>query len=91
LGAGAAGQRGGDVRQRQRAAIADTAALLARLPDSAAPKVFSKGLRGDAPLPGAGRAEEAQQAFPHVMKLALPSCCAAAHRARMKTPLVLTR
>ncbi|HFP9200816.1 TPA: triphosphoribosyl-dephospho-CoA synthase [Raoultella ornithinolytica] len=52
--------------------IADTAALLARLPDSAAPKVFSKGLKATHRYRVPGAREEAQQAFPHVMKLALP-------------------
>ncbi|HEY2453010.1 MAG TPA: triphosphoribosyl-dephospho-CoA synthase [Scandinavium sp.] len=52
--------------------IADMAALLARLPDSAAPKVFSKGLKATHRYQVPGAREEAQQAFPHVMKLALP-------------------
>jgi triphosphoribosyl-dephospho-CoA synthase len=52
--------------------IADAAALLARLPDSAAPKVFSKGLKATHRYRVPGAREEAQQAFPHVMKLALP-------------------
>jgi triphosphoribosyl-dephospho-CoA synthase MdcB len=52
--------------------IADSAALLARLPDSAAPKVFSKGLKATHQYRVPGAREEAQQAFPHVMKLALP-------------------
>jgi len=52
--------------------IADTAALLARLPDTAAPKVFSKGLKATHQYRVPGAREEAQQAFPHVMKLALP-------------------
>ena len=52
--------------------IADTAGLLARLPDSAAPKVFSKGLKATHRYRVPGAREEAQQAFPHVMKLALP-------------------
>ncbi|MFJ3456330.1 triphosphoribosyl-dephospho-CoA synthase [Scandinavium goeteborgense] len=52
--------------------IADTAAGLARLPDSAAPKVFSKGLKATHRYQVPGAREEAQQAFPHVMMLALP-------------------
>lgn len=52
--------------------IADTAALLARLPDNAAPKVFSKGLKATHQYRVPGAREEAQQAFPHVMNLALP-------------------
>ncbi|MGU3412695.1 triphosphoribosyl-dephospho-CoA synthase [Enterobacteriaceae bacterium C34A] len=52
--------------------IADTAALLARLPDRAAPKVFSKGLKATHQYRVPGAREEAQQAFPHVMQLALP-------------------
>ncbi len=41
--------------------IADTAALLARLPDSAAPKVFSKGLKATHRYRVPGAREEAQQ------------------------------
>jgi triphosphoribosyl-dephospho-CoA synthase len=52
--------------------IADMAALLARLPDNAAPKVFSKGLKATHRYQVPGAREEAQQAFPHVMTLALP-------------------
>ncbi|MGL4725062.1 MAG: triphosphoribosyl-dephospho-CoA synthase [Scandinavium sp.] len=52
--------------------IAETAALLARLPDSAAPKIFSKGLKATHQYRVPGAREEAQQAFPHVMTLALP-------------------
>jgi triphosphoribosyl-dephospho-CoA synthase len=52
--------------------IAEHAALLARLPDGAAPKVFSKGLKATHQYKVPGAREEAQQAFPHVMKLALP-------------------
>jgi triphosphoribosyl-dephospho-CoA synthase len=52
--------------------IADTAALLARLPDGAAPKTFSKGLKATHRYQVPGAREEAQQAFPHVMRLALP-------------------
>jgi triphosphoribosyl-dephospho-CoA synthase len=52
--------------------IADTAAMLARLPDSAAPKIFSKGLKATHQYRVPGAREEAQQAFPHVMNLALP-------------------
>ncbi|MEH0832969.1 triphosphoribosyl-dephospho-CoA synthase [Pectobacterium cacticida] len=53
-------------------AIAAEAARLANLPDSAAPKVFSKGLRATHRYRVPGAREEAQQGFPHVMKLALP-------------------
>ena len=49
-----------------------TAAALARLPDRAAPKLFSKGLKATHRYQVPGAREEAQQAFPHVMKLALP-------------------
>ncbi|MFP9228728.1 triphosphoribosyl-dephospho-CoA synthase [Pectobacterium cacticida] len=52
--------------------IAIEAARLANLPDSAAPKVFSKGLRATHRYRVPGAREEAQQGFPHVMKLALP-------------------
>ena len=49
-----------------------TAAALASLPDRAAPKLFSKGLKATHRYQVPGAREEAQQAFPHVMKLALP-------------------
>ena len=49
-----------------------TAAALASLPDSHAPRVFSKGLKATHRYQVPGAREEAQQAFPHVMKLALP-------------------
>lgn len=52
--------------------IADTAALLAKLPDSAAPKVFSKGLCATHRYRVPGAREEAQAGFPHIMRLALP-------------------
>lgn len=52
--------------------IADAAARLACLPDTAAPKVFSKGLKATHQYRVPGAREEAQQAFPHVIKLALP-------------------
>ncbi|MBV4413619.1 triphosphoribosyl-dephospho-CoA synthase [Enterobacteriaceae bacterium YMB-R22] len=53
-------------------AIADTAAQLAQLPDSMAPKVFSNGLRATHRYRVAGAREEAQAGFPHVTRLALP-------------------
>ncbi|EFT4510297.1 triphosphoribosyl-dephospho-CoA synthase [Salmonella enterica subsp. enterica serovar Stanley] len=52
--------------------VADTAAGLARLPDEAVPKVFSKGLRATRRYCVPGAREEAQQAFPHIMQRALP-------------------
>lgn len=52
--------------------LTQTAAMLASLPDRAAPKVFSKGLKASHRYQVPGAREEAQQAFPHVMKLALP-------------------
>ncbi|WP_312689609.1 triphosphoribosyl-dephospho-CoA synthase [Kosakonia sp.] len=52
--------------------IARTAAQLAKLPDDAAPKVFSKGLRATHRYRVPGAREEAQQAFPHIVQLALP-------------------
>jgi triphosphoribosyl-dephospho-CoA synthase len=52
--------------------IARTAAELATLPDDAAPKVFSKGLRATHRYRVPGAREEAQQAFPHVLQRALP-------------------
>ena len=60
---------GGDASAQ---AVANTAAQLARLPDEAAPKVFSKGLRATHRYRVPGAREEAQQAFPHVMQRALP-------------------
>ncbi len=53
-------------------AITRTAAGLAMLPDDAAPKVFSKGLRATHRYRVPGAREEAQQAFPHIMQYALP-------------------
>ncbi|MDZ7323774.1 triphosphoribosyl-dephospho-CoA synthase [Kosakonia sacchari] len=53
-------------------AIAATAAKLAQLPDDAAPKLFSKGLRTTHRYRVPGAREEAQQGFPHIIKLALP-------------------
>ena len=53
-------------------AIAATAAKLAQLPDDAAPKLFSKGRRATHRYRGPGAREEAQQGFPHIIKLALP-------------------
>lgn len=58
--------------------ITATAAQLASLPDDAAPKVFSKGLRATHRYRVPGAREEAQQAFPHIMQLALPQL----HRSR---------
>lgn len=52
--------------------IAATAAELASLPDSCAPKVFSKGLLATRRYRVHGAREEAQLAFPHIMNLALP-------------------
>ncbi|CAI8813909.1 triphosphoribosyl-dephospho-CoA synthase [Kosakonia quasisacchari] len=52
--------------------IAATAAKLAQLPDDAAPKLFSKGLRATHRYRVPGAREEAQQGFPHIIKLALP-------------------
>ncbi|MBP2168247.1 triphosphoribosyl-dephospho-CoA synthase [Erwinia toletana] len=54
------------------AQLTDSAARLARLPDEAAPKSFSKGLRATRRYQVPGAREEAQQRFPHVMQLALP-------------------
>lgn len=53
-------------------AVAKTAAQLATLPDDAAPKVFSKGLRATHRYRVPGAREEAQQAFPHILQRALP-------------------
>lgn len=52
--------------------IAATAATLAKLPDNAAPKVFSKGLRATHRYRVPGAREEAQQGFPHILQHALP-------------------
>ncbi|MEM0675718.1 MULTISPECIES: triphosphoribosyl-dephospho-CoA synthase [Dickeya] len=52
--------------------ITETAARLARLPDSAAPTVFSKGRLATQRYQVSGAREEAQQGFPHITRLALP-------------------
>ncbi|HGN1706913.1 TPA: triphosphoribosyl-dephospho-CoA synthase [Providencia rettgeri] len=52
--------------------IVEVAAMLAILPDDAAPKVFSKGLRATHRFRVPGAREEAQQGFPHIMQRALP-------------------
>ncbi|MDL2284841.1 triphosphoribosyl-dephospho-CoA synthase [Oxalobacter sp. OttesenSCG-928-P03] len=52
--------------------VTRTAATLARLPDRAAPPVFSKGLHASRRYGVAGAREEAQAAFPHVTGHALP-------------------
>ncbi|WP_194207328.1 triphosphoribosyl-dephospho-CoA synthase [Superficieibacter sp. 1612_C1] len=52
--------------------VANTAAELAKLPDDAAPRLFSKGLRATHRYRVPGAREEAQQAFPHIMQRALP-------------------
>ena len=49
-----------------------SAARLASLPDTACPPVFSKGRYASHRYKVPGAREEAQQGFPHVMKLALP-------------------
>ncbi len=53
-------------------AISHTAAALAKLPDRAAPKLFSKGLKASRRWQVPGAREEAQQGFPHIFDLALP-------------------
>ena len=60
---------GGDTQPQT---VAATAAELAKLPDDAAPKVFSKGLRVTHRYRVPGAREEAQQAFPHIIQRALP-------------------
>lgn len=65
----AVAMHGGSASAQQ---IAQYAALLARLPDGAAPKIFSKGLKATHRYRVPGAREEAQQAFPHVIELALP-------------------
>lgn len=65
----AAAMHGGEASADQ---LTRTAATLASLPDRAAPKLFSKGLKASHRYRVPGAREEAQQAFPHVMKLALP-------------------
>ncbi|PEI04567.1 triphosphoribosyl-dephospho-CoA synthase MdcB [Pantoea agglomerans] len=69
----AAAMHGGTARADQ---LTRTAATLASLPDRAAPKLFSKGLKATHRYQVPGAREEAQQAFPHVMKLALPQLLA---------------
>ncbi|RPE03657.1 triphosphoribosyl-dephospho-CoA synthase [Candidatus Pantoea deserta] len=65
----AAAMNGGRADAEQ---LTRTAAALASLPDRAAPKLFSKGLKASHRYGVPGAREEAQQAFPHVIKLALP-------------------
>ncbi|MHA6312948.1 MULTISPECIES: triphosphoribosyl-dephospho-CoA synthase [Pantoea] len=65
----AAAMHGGEASADQ---LTRTAATLASLPDRAAPKLFSKGLKASHRYQVPGAREEAQQAFPHVMKRALP-------------------
>lgn len=52
--------------------LTSAAAQLAQLPDTAAPKSFSKGLRASQRYQVPGAREEAQQGFPHIMQRALP-------------------
>lgn len=59
-------------------AICHSAAALANLPDDRAPRSFSKGLRATQRYRVPGAREEAQQAFPHIARLALPQL----HRSR---------
>ncbi|QCR38413.1 triphosphoribosyl-dephospho-CoA synthase [Nissabacter sp. SGAir0207] len=65
----AAAMQGG---QGDSATLANTAAQLAQLPDRAAPRQFSNGLRATHRYHVPGAREEAQQGFPHVTGLALP-------------------
>ncbi|MCE9949606.1 triphosphoribosyl-dephospho-CoA synthase [Hafnia paralvei] len=53
-------------------ATVSLAAQIAKLPDHASPKIFSKGLRATQRYRVSGAREEAQLGFPHVMTLALP-------------------
>lgn len=53
-------------------AICASAAWLAMLPDAAAPKTFSKGLRASHRYRVPGAREEAANGFPHIRELALP-------------------
>ncbi|AFJ48585.1 triphosphoribosyl-dephospho-CoA synthase [Shimwellia blattae] len=52
--------------------VARRAAMLAQLPDSAAPRVFSNGLRATHRYRVPGAREEATSGFPHIMTRALP-------------------
>ncbi len=58
--------------QTDREQAVSSAARLARLADTACPPVFSKGQYASRRYKVPGAREEAQQGFPHVMKLALP-------------------
>lgn len=51
---------------------AESAAVLARLADTACPPLFSKGQYASRRYKVPGAREEARQGFPHVMRLALP-------------------
>ncbi|HAT1680525.1 TPA: triphosphoribosyl-dephospho-CoA synthase [Klebsiella oxytoca] len=65
----AAAMHGGNA---SHTAVTYTASILARLPDRAAPKIFSKGLKACHQWKVPGAREEAQTGFPHVMTLAIP-------------------
>lgn len=52
--------------------VVANAAGLAKLPDDAAPRLFSNGQRASSRYRLPGAREEAQQGFPHVVRLALP-------------------
>ncbi|ACS85050.1 triphosphoribosyl-dephospho-CoA synthase [Musicola paradisiaca] len=65
----AVAMQGGDACPHQ---AAQTAATLARLPDRAAPTIFSNGRKASRRWRVPGAREEAQQGFPHLMTLALP-------------------
>lgn len=69
----AAAMHGGAASAEQ---LTRTAATLASLPDRAAPKLFSKGLKATHRYQVPGAREEAQQGFPHVIRLALPQLLA---------------
>ena len=64
---GAAGS-GADALMR----VVDAAARLAQLPDAQMPRQFSNGQRASARYRLPGAREEAQQGFPHIIRLALP-------------------
>ena len=73
----AAAQRPSD---RNAASIAAAAAVLARLPDRFAPRPLSHGERARLRFGAAGARGEAQAAFPHAIRVGLPTLRAARDR-----------
>jgi triphosphoribosyl-dephospho-CoA synthase len=73
LVAGAAQSRGDRNTARTAARIAERAAALARLPDRFAPRPLSNGERARLRFGAAGARGEARAAFPHAIRVGLPT------------------